>query len=157
MKKLVILGALVIAGCASAGASSQASSQAPELESWMRAHCPDGRGVRLDSGEAHAVIACEDLRAGILVDDGARAQAELLLALDLGGALSGAGEAVGEAREPFSPVGAACSVITLALGLIFNWPGGHHGCDDPRAENRGACRAATAGGSIGLGIACWFI
>ena len=161
----------VLAGCGSidtaAPEAAREESSAPtaaraDFEAWLAAQCPDGRTVRVmdDAGE-HGDIACAELRESILEHGDARAEAEKLYeqSFAAGTVLPAGPERVGEAQEKFSPVGAACSLVTLALGLIFSWPFGHSttGCNDPHADNPSACKAVTQGASIGLGIACWFI
>jgi hypothetical protein len=169
----IVLGTLMLlpsgAGCGSAEESDTTSAVDPGaimteepagFRTWFEEQCPSGQGLRVMNNETGEVLAlsCVEARAAILENDEVRAQAihRYQEALQTS-TPSWGGEPMGEAKQKFSPVGAACSLVTLGLGLIFNWPGGKHGCDDPNASNPGACRAVTAGSSIGLGIACWFI
>jgi hypothetical protein len=71
--------------------------------------------------------------------------------------MSGGPEHVGEAHEEWSPVGLVCSILMATLATSFNAPWGHHGCNDPRADNPDACKVATGVVPIAAGIACAFL
>jgi hypothetical protein len=151
---------LLIVGCGPANPTMETSVQTSEFEAWLTKQCPDRRSLRLEEGSERVAVSCEELRATILGDEDRVVEAQRLFEEFPSKPATASGrEPIGEAQERFSPVGAACSLITLGLGLIFSWPFGnsHTGCDTPGAHNPGACKAVTQGGAIGLGIACWFI
>lgn len=64
---------------------------------------------------------------------------------------------IGEARQEWSPVGLACSLLLFGAASAFNWPWGQEGCNNPRADNPEGCRAVTGLGLGALGLLCAFI
>jgi hypothetical protein len=163
--------ATVLGACASGPASDESvagptsEADVPRgFDAWLAEQCPDGAVLGLvdESAEAGAgrvvrTASCEQVRARVLADPSTR---EPLVAVYLGraaGAQPSGDERVGAAREPWSPVGLVCGIITASLGLAFNPPGAQWGCKDPRAEHPRACEAATVGGSALLSLPCVLI
>lgn len=63
-------------------------------------------------------------------------------------------EHIAEVRQPWSPFGIACSILTTGAGLIASY------ALCPRAptpDKRKRCDMLTTPGFIGFGVACWFI
>lgn len=67
------------------------------------------------------------------------------------------GEAIGEARQPWSPLGLFCTVFVIAGGIILH----DSGCGDPRNQypggEAGCNRIVEATWDIPLGLACVFL
>jgi hypothetical protein len=147
----------VLFGCAAATGASDESPPPSTSESatagfatWLAERCPDGARVaikRADSEEVISAISCEDARSKVLADDLLRDELVRAYLAETESRAAEAGERLGEAREPLTPLGLLCFLASGAAGLA-----GTFACE--RHPNDPTCGRGVAWGGIGFGMLC---